>query len=218
MHNPWGLLPYADLFVLADDLPIVDAFNARAKPLYKIRTEAMPEPFFGPFDARVIVLLQNPGFSNDEQHIDETPEFKTALRDYFATGKGPHLHLAASARGPGHNWWMRKTKEFRATAGREAIANNLLAIEYFPYHSIKFAHARLRLPSQDFSFELLKSAIERGCEIIVARGFKLWVEAVPELALYSKVSRLNSAQNIALSSGNMGPDTFARIAATLIST
>ena len=211
MESPWHSLPEAAPFVLPSDASYVAAYNARAKQSYQIRLEALPEPFFGAFDARVVILLQNPGFSRDGNHVPETQSFIQQLRAYLQVGAAPHLHLAPNATGPGHDWWMRVTKPLRDATDRAQLAGELLSIEYFPYHSISFAHAHLRLPSQQFSFNLVRKAIARGSEIIIARGYELWLGAVPELANYPNTSRLSSAQNSSLSSKNLGPESFARI-------
>jgi hypothetical protein len=78
----------------------------------------------------------------------------------------------------------------------------MLALEFPPYHSKRFAHAHLRLPSQQFTFELLRRAIKRGAVIVCVRGFREWVVAVPELATYPVV-RTRSKQAAALSSRNL---------------
>lgn len=110
---------------------------------------------------------------------------------------------------------MRVTNQLRGASSRGNLANSLLSIEYFPYHSVSFAHSHVRLPSQQFSFDLVRKAIARDSEIIVARGFDSWVGAVPELAAYSRVCKLNSAQKSAMSANNLGPENFSRIVHTL---
>lgn len=213
--NPWVDLPSTAPFVLPSDAPLVDAFNGKAHPLHRIRTEAIPEPFFGRFEAPVVLLLLNPGFSRDGQHIPEAPEFVQAMRSYLRTGDADHLHLAPEASGPGFAWWSRATRALREATSREAVARSLLSIEYFPYHSISFGHGRLRLPSQTFTFDLLRRAIERSAMIIAARGYRIWLDAVPALASYPHLLRLRSPQRISISPGNLGAGPFESVVAAV---
>jgi hypothetical protein len=59
-----------------------------------------------------------------------------------------------------------------AEVGEECVADSILCVEYFPYHSQSFNHSRLRLPSQEYSFQLVREAIRRRVIIFncVARG------------------------------------------------
>jgi hypothetical protein len=97
-----------------------------------------------------------------------------------------------------------------------AVARGLLAVEFFPYHSVGFAHGQLRLPSQTFTFGLVQDAMDRGAEIVVGRGHDYWLGALPALDQYDRLSRLRSPRRTALSPGNWDdPKTFARVAAAL---
>ncbi|MFZ5532439.1 MAG: hypothetical protein ACOY5H_02730 [Pseudomonadota bacterium] len=86
---------------------------------------------------------------------------------------------------------------------RQRIAARLLAVQFFPYHSQTFDHGLLRLPSQDFGFALVRRAIARDA-LIIMRGAKYWLGAVPELAHHSSVAQLNGPVNAALTPGNVG--------------
>ncbi len=209
--NPWTDLPHTDPFVLPSDRPLIDAFNARADPLHKVQTQAIPEPFFGRFDAPVVLLLLNPGFSSDGLHIPEAPEFLRAMREYLTNGNYDHLHLQPGASGPGARWWMQRMRALIAATSQAEVAGAVLSLEFFPYHSIKFAHAKVRVPSQKFTFELLEVAMLRNAVIVAARGFRFWVEAVPSLAGYHKVMRPRSSQNMSISHGNLGVTEFTTL-------
>ena len=85
---------------------------------------------------------------------------------------------------------------------RATLARSILCLELFSYHSKEFAHGNLRLPSQDYTFSLVRGAIARGVPIIVTRGYNHWVGAVPELAGYSKTFRTRSQRTARISEPN----------------
>ncbi|HKD76960.1 MAG TPA: hypothetical protein VKB76_15750, partial [Ktedonobacterales bacterium] len=74
-------------------------------------------------------------------------------------------------------------------------------IEYFPYHSAKF-HFNGRVPSQQFSFDLVNQAFKRDAIVIQMRSKRQWIEAVPALQNYQHYFTLNNPQNVTISMGN----------------
>lgn len=212
MSNPWSDIPHLAPFVLPCDRPFVDAFNTIADERTLIRSELLPEPFFGPLDAPVVLLLLNPGFHPDDAAVHARDDFARLLRAALASGAADHVHLAADASGPGHHWWARAVSPVVRATSRGAVARGLLAVEYFPYHSIAFAHAHIRLPSQRFSFGLVQDAMARGAEIVVGRGYDIWLGALPGLGSYSRCTRMKNPRRTSLSPGNLDdPHAFGRI-------
>lgn len=176
--------------------------------------DLQPEPFFGPHEAPVVVLLLNPGLGEDDARHHLRGEFTLALRAHLQSGGGaPHFHLLDPSRGPGHRWWLRQVGPVLKASGCsvEQLAARLLCIEFFPYHSRSFAHAHLRLPSQRFGFELLQRAMRRGALVLCMRGYRYWCGAVPELANYAALLRPKNPRSASLSVGNLGGEGFARV-------
>ncbi len=94
------------------------------------------------------------------------------------------------------------------------MAQGVLCVEYFPYHSRRFQHRRVQVPSQKYSFGLVRQALNRGAVIIVLRGQRLWLAAVPELQSYRSLYRTNSVQNPILSPRNC-PEGYEHAAEVL---
>lgn len=190
-------------------------FNHSATESTRIHTELLPEPFFGRFDAPIVVLLLNPGFSADDAAFHAQPKFRSRLRVSIRAESDfqPHFHLSHGALGPGGKWWLRSVGPLIKEVGQECVADNLLAIEYFPYHSLKFRHGHIRLPSQEFSFSLVRAAIERKAAIICARGATVWFGAVPQLASYRRLSQLQNPRSASLSAKNLS--SYASVVAAL---
>lgn len=218
--NPWRELPVAAPFVPACDapwlpllqLPVAEGDEESASAALDL--DLQPEPFFGPHEAPVVVLLLNPGLGDDDARHHLRDEFTLALRAHLQIeGGAPHFHLLDPSRGPGHRWWLRQVGPVLKASGCsvEQLAARLLCIEFFPYHSRSFGHAHLRLPSQRFGFALLQRAIQRGALVLCMRGYRYWCGAVPELADYPGLLRPKSARSASLSAGNLGAKGFARV-------
>lgn len=190
-------------------------FNRSAAETTRIHTELLPEPFFGRFDAPIVVLLLNPGFSADDAAYHAQPKFRSRLRAAIRAESEfpPHFHLNREAVWPGGKWWLRSVGPLIQEVGQDCVANNLLAIEYFPYHSLNFRHGHLRLPSQEFSFSLVRAAIERKAAIICARGANVWFGAVPQLASYRRFSQAQNPRSASLSAKNLS--SYASVVAAL---
>jgi hypothetical protein len=217
IRNPWGDLPHEKPYVLPCDEPFVRIFNHGRRPQDAtwIHTELLPEPYFGPHRSPVVVLLLNPAFKGDERRRHRDPAFTSRLRSAITNPSGAFFHLDDGIDGPGHEWWSRKTRALVRRTSQDCVKRSILAVEFFPYHSEKFAHALIRLPSQSFSFSLVEQAMERSAEIVLVRGRTLWFGAVPGLATYRRLHKLRSI-NAALSPRNLVTSTaFERIVQAL---
>jgi hypothetical protein len=71
------------------------------------------------------------------------------------------------------------------------------------------------LPSQAYSFSLVRRAIERGAEIVVMRSKRLWFEAIPELARYGRTHLGSNPRSPFLSPGNL-KQSYVSIASRLL--
>ena len=216
MRNPWLDLPHTSPFVLADDMEAIEAFNTTATDAVRIHVELLPEPFLGDPHAPIVLLGLNPGFSPEDIPHHSDPTFAHLLRLNIAHGQSdfPFYLLNPRIAGPGQKWWERRLSRLLEVAPRETIAKKLLNIEYFPYHSDRFAHHRLRVASQDYGFFLVREAVHRGALVILMRGHRLWFSAVPELATYGRLFTLRSVQNTTISRKNC-PEGFEEVLAVL---
>jgi hypothetical protein len=201
-QNPWIALPTEAPFVLPCDRPFIDQYNksTKAKSL-GIHTNLLPEPFHGNPGAPVVVLLLNPGVGTQEEKLHKNPAFARALRNSITLGTSiEHFHLVDESKGPGHVWWKRACKALQQV---ESLPSRLLSVEFSPYHSKSFGHGHLRLPSQEYSFQLVKQAMQREALIVCMRGQSLWFGAIPELATYDRLHNLRNPRSASLSPGNL---------------
>ena len=186
MKNPWPDLPRddpADL-TLPEDRPFLKAFaSSNTNPDYVIHRDLYPEPFFGQFDAPIVMLLQNPRVvvgSNEWSFHQDLAFVNEMTKSYFGNQDHFYLGRPANCASPGAEWWQRQTcRQLLPRAPN--LHKKLLSIEFVPYHSKGFDFGCLRLPSQQFTFHLVKDSIKRDALILCARSSREWFGAVPEL-------------------------------------
>lgn len=214
--NPWISLPTSAPFVLPGDADPIQAFNARARENYRIHVEVIPEPFLGLPDAPVVLLNLNPGFNDEDLAWHEEPEFKAQSLANLTHRASPYPFylLNPDLEAPGVRWWTRRLGKLIEAVGVEQVARSVLCVELFPYHSRRFEHAKLRLASQEYGFDLVRNALGRGAVVVVMRGWKFWKEAVPELEQYRRRFALRSVQNVSITPGNC-PEGFDQIVAAM---
>lgn len=208
IENPWLKLPKNSPYILPQDQSIIDDFNGRCRSEeFKIVQEMYPEPFIGRVDAPIILLNLNPGFGGKQDlqvHRSDSKlsevikkNLSHSITDWPFYFLNPELSNT-----PGYLWWAKKLKSVINIAGVKSTADNLLCIEFFPYHSSKFRQTRQVLPSQEYTRQLVYSAIRRDAIIIGMRAIKIWQAFIPELVNYHSFFKLNSPQNVAVSPNN----------------
>lgn len=218
MPTPWSALPDVRHFVLPEDMPFVQAFNGYGQRSldHQIRTECIPQPAFGPRKAPVVVLFCNPTFDAEELRIQSQDEYfrNALLADLRNEDPTEHFYLSENPRGPGQNFWNRATRELQASVGLNCLKSKLLSVEYSAYVSRNFCHSEVRLPSQGYSFGLVRAAISRNAVIICMRSKALWTYAIPELSDYHNIYFPNSFQAGYLTRTNLG-DGYDKVLSAL---
>jgi hypothetical protein len=215
MQNPWQQLPRRKPFVLGEDREQIESFNLHARGQHQIQLGIFPEPFLGRPKAPVVLLNLNPGYNAKADPIHhKKPLFARRSRENLLHAEvdypfyliGPGLvHLRERTA-----WWDKKMRclledkrlGHSAESRSKMVANGVLCVEYFPYHSRKFNHQKLRVPSQEYSFLLVREAIRREAVILLMRGKKFWCREIDELNSYPGLYISNSPQNPAISPAN----------------
>jgi len=233
-ENPWRRLPAKSPFVLPEDQEKVQAFNLKqekkAGPKHPLFLALVPEAFIGRPEAPLVLLGNISGVSESGDEPAQPrayrlkPAFMERMRNNLLhneahTGsKYPFIYFDPKVNPPvedGEDWWDRKLEhvlaEFSTSdAARSILARNLFAVEFFPYVSCssRYAHDSLRLPSQEYSFGLVRDALKRepvivsqhgerrglghGPVIVLRHGERRWLEKVPELVQYPRLVRLKA--------------------------
>ncbi len=202
--NPWARLPSRRPFVLHEDRAAVNAFNRAASERACLHLELLPEPFIGNLKAPVLFLALNPGYKSADRRVHRRAAFRALVRACYSQRptQYPNYYLNPRVVGGGALWWARVTAPLIREFGVKAVATNVAALEYVPYHSERFSHSGLHLPSQSYTFAAVRTAMDRGAVIFVTRGRALWEAAVPGLASYRRAFTTNSRQNVSISPNN----------------
>jgi hypothetical protein len=102
-----------------------------------------------------------------------------------------------------------------SVVGHDAVAQKVMCVEHFPYKSERYAPSGASLPSQRYSFDLVRDAIRRRKQIVVMRSERIWLLSVPELGSYPYV-RLSNHQNPHLSRAQMTATQFDALCKALL--
>jgi hypothetical protein len=146
--NPWPALRPRVLFVLDGDRAAIDVFNREASDSTRVQTALLPEPFVGRLAAPIILLLLNPGVSDEDFALHRLPKFRDRVRRCHRQEAVPYpnYHLDPAVTGPGARWearWVtRVTRPLLKEFGAQTVAANVTLLEYFPYHTRRFGNQR----------------------------------------------------------------------------
>lgn len=214
MVNPWRALPLSAPFVLPEDLAPLRRARTTADTAF--RFELLPEPFVGRPDAPVLLLGLNPGYSPADAHAHHDAAFSARLRGNLLheAHEHPFYLLDPALAAPGREWWERRLRQLIAATDRRRVTSGICCVEFFPYHSRRYGAGTPTVPSQSYSFHLVRRAIQRGAVVVLLRSRALWLAAVPELAHYPNLFGLRSVQNVSLTPRNC-PTGFAAVVARL---
>ncbi len=216
--NPWTDLPTTAPFVAPVDAEYVARYNATVrKPEHKLHTNMMPVAYLGGLEsAAVVFLVLNPGYSElDELRGDD---YRDEIRNNL---QNPHTHknfvhmdekLRVLPNGDvdaGYIWWTQRTRQLAESCGD--LRGRIMTLEWFPYPSQRFKQPKEIFPSQRFTFDLLRQAIQQGKMIVIMRCARLWYDAVPELETYPNKLELSNPQSVYISQNNIKNNRFPDI-------
>ncbi len=222
MVNPWLEWPAKAPFVLPQDQAEVkmfaflcDAKGADFAHKYGLQTQLYPEPFLGNPNAPVVLFQLNPGYTGEEEaarrnernedwwHQNDAAMQACSIKnlrhepmEYPLFFLDPHLRSS-----PGGRYYRLRLRSLIDEFGYARTAQNVLVVEYFPYHSRQFS-AFAKVESQGYALDLVRKAMARSACIIIMRAKRVLREALPELANYPFLSP-NSAQSGYVSPGNI---------------
>lgn len=214
LANPWVNLPKTGPFVLPEDKNLVEQLNRTAQVKHQIRLEVLPVPFLGSLDSANVVLLNlNPGivdqdftiFRTDKNYVEQnrrTLTFKSTPAFFYLGREFAYTE--------GYKWWFKRLRVLIEACGHDTVATRVMCIQYSPYHSKEYKETKVILPSQQYSFSLVRQAIETKKTIIVMRKHALWLEQVPELRLYPYI-RLTNTRSPYVTPGNMAEGKFQEV-------
>jgi len=211
MENPWlDLDTTNNKFVAKCDISYINNYVRNGKK--KIRLDFIPHPYMGnPFTAVVYLLLGNPNIFNDDSYnkIESNiyiENLQHKINDYPLYWLNP-IYKESKC----YKWWIDRLRYLDGGTDRKIVTNRVFEVEYYAYYSNKF-HNTIKLPSQEYSFHLIKQAISDGKIIIIARNKESWYSAIPALRNYINKYELKNPRNVIISPNNIiGQDNFDKI-------
>src|SRR6516225_4205940 len=140
--NPWlDRLTDAPPFVLPDEEAVIREFNRKATPSHHLHIdEILPESFVGNPKAPVLLLGNNPGFTEAGLRDKGAELFRQRMRKnlFHMPSDCPFVFLAPGIEN--RDWWERKLKHLIQRCGLPKVVQSVFAVEYFPYPSRKYCH------------------------------------------------------------------------------
>ena len=223
MRNPWRKLPPSACVLPEDEVKL----KSQKRTIEgNIEFKVLPIPFMGDLrKARVILLLLNPGFSNDGMSDIRMHEHcaKHRCSDYLQRSRNNLLHKHGKrpafymlderfAFFVGFDWWYKNCRPVIEKIGFKRVQNHLACVNFFPYHSARYTHLREMVPSQKYSIDLVKKAMKAKKIIIIMKGAKIWKREMLEdgLERYPELFTAKNPRKSILSPKNLGPKIFEK--------
>jgi hypothetical protein len=218
--NPWVGFKFSDSMLHPDDADSVEFHNRSSKSDYQFLLHLAPEPWIGNLHGNLLVLYSNPGATQDNLNKVFQPKHHEVMEKSISNlnqeiTSFPHFHFDPELKDTeGGKWFRSKYRWLIEETSDRAVSENLITCELAPYHSVKWKVPRRKLPTQEFTYEIIRNAMSRGAVILLARTPKIWLENLPELENYPKVFRPNSI-NASISPKNY-PGNFDKIINSVI--
>jgi hypothetical protein len=219
------------------------SFNSREERKtgrnHRLNLDLVPEAFVGRPDAPLVLLGNISGVSEtggppSSYRLEQA--FKDRMRNNLLhiDSDRPFPYFDPAIMPPGEHWWDRKLKHVLAEFGdgdsaKSILGLNMLAVDFFPYvsWSNRYAHQSLDLPSQEYSFDLVRNAVKQEAVVVLPNrkrqglghppvivfrhGERRWSEKVKELMGYHHRVRLKSYQSGALGPNNCRDSDWSHI-------
>jgi hypothetical protein len=217
LRNPWEAISKSPPHILEEDLGVLRQSGITLEKL-GWRTEQFPCPFLGNYQkASVIFLCLNPGFCEPQDIYDYNDKYyhQESIKTLTMSSDTPFFCLDSKVSFSGaYLWWTKILKQLINQFGREQLSNKLMCLQYLAYHSITYVNPPCILPSQNFTFDILRQAMKDKKTIVIMRSKKLWVKSVPELETYPYIELKNYRRPF-LSERNMGKENFEKLIESL---
>ena len=199
IENPWLNISWGDSILNIDK-----EYLAKLSCFEKIQKNTLPEPYTGDVNSNVYCLNLNPGSACVCD--DSEPQLKEKFTKYtlqtlrHEIDENMWFLLKGTA---GYDWWRQKTEKLREY--KKGQNPRMFVIEYFPYHTVKGANFPRKLPSYEYSNQLIRQAMEGKKYIVIMRHRKEWLQRISGLEKYERLVCLNNPQNPCLTQNNIEP-------------
>ena len=221
--NPWHEIT-PDNKILSRDREAVQIHNKKYSHLEEKRISLVdyPEPFIGNPNAKIYILLANPGRSSESEKKHSSELKKRALESYIINNlrhnklEYPFYLLDPKFREwhKGSEWWGKALKGLIEISSYEKIAQEVISVELYGYHSTRFEKGicdKLVSLSSLYSYGLVEKAIKENKIILLPRAVGEWYKKVPALKSYDKCYLIATNRGITFTENTISPFAFKEI-------
>jgi hypothetical protein len=226
-ENPWKKIT-TEKKILDIDKNLIKKHNQKFEKneQRKISVDDYPEPFLGNPDSKIYILLANPGRnirteSSTIELVKKEGLENIILKNLNHDFKGidyPFYFLDPKFENhPGAQWWNKALEKLikNDSFKRKKLANEIFEVELYGYHSVgcerRLINNKERLPSSEYSFNLVRKAIKENKIILLARAIGDWFEKVPELKDYDNCYFIANNRGIKFSRSTISPKAYKEI-------
>lgn len=199
VENPWLNISWENS--IAD---IDKEYLAKLSCFKKIQKNTLPEPYTGDVKSNVYCLNLNPSDAcvcyNSEPRLKKDFEEYTQKTLRHDIDENMWFLLKETA---GFDWWRQKTEGLREY--KKGQNPRMFVIEYFPYHTVKEAYFPRKLPSYEYSNQLIRQAMAENKYIVIMIHRKEWLQRISGLEEYERLAYLNNPRKPYLTKNNFKP-------------
>ena len=228
MKNPWletepRIFGDKKIIVASDDWKYFEKLLNTSEKIKDLQLGIYPQHFVGDLkNAEIMILSLNPGYKEEYERAYKNKQGYEDIIKNNLEMKNSRFHALDLATEDDLGYWGKrlkflvddnksKNKKKDTLDSLKIIAQNIALAEFFPYHSESYddwfdnipTKAKIdtekSLPSQKFLFYEINQRIKKKDVIIVlARSFRKWYEAIPELKDYEKCYEVTNPNNPSL--------------------
>lgn len=204
IENPWLNISWENSIAEIDK-----EYLTKFSCFKKIQTNTLPEPYTGDVNSNVYCLNLNPGSAcvcdDSEPQLKEKFEKYTLQTLRHDIDENMWFLLKETA---GYTWLQQMTKELREY--KKGQNPRMFVIEYFPYHTEEEAYFPRKLPSYEYSNQLIRQAMAENKYIVIMRHRKEWLQRISGLKEYERLAYLNNPRRPYLTKNNFKPGPRAK--------
>ena len=137
-----------------------------------------------------MLLQANPRWGEGDEQVWQRPGVTERALEAARAVHGGAFHWLADdvSDTTGGRWWRNCLRGLTSPDRSYAdLSTRVLALEFHGYHSPQWSALPITLPSQRYTFDLVRQAIDREAVIVALRALRSWQVAVPELMRYDRL-------------------------------
>ena len=186
--------------ICIEDSKDLKNYNVKRHSKYYLHQSIGPCPYEGNFDeARVILLLANPSYSNDSLEEDHR---RKPCQDGWGI-----FSLHDDANPAMRDWWITNLNKLRLDTGLtwKTISNRVAALQINPWASVSFDSECTKLPSINGTMKNIAKAFiqKKNVIFVICRRENQWKLTLADAGNRHDIIRLNSFRRAYITPGNL---------------